>query len=54
MFGKEDKVLGIRCRGTDYIKEKPKNHPVQPEISDVLREAKRIISEHHCTKFFND
>lgn len=52
MFSPEDRVLGIRCRGTDYIKEKPKNHPIQPEISDVLREAKRILSEYNCTKIF--
>lgn len=51
-FSKKDKVLGIRCRGTDYIREKPKNHPRQPEIEDILREAKRIIKEYQCSKIF--
>lgn len=52
MFLRQDRVLGIRCRGTDYVNEKPKNHPRQPEITDILREAKRIIEEYKCTKIF--
>lgn len=52
MFSTEDRVLGMICRGTDYIKEKPKGHPVQPQISDVLREAERIMHEFNCTKIY--
>lgn len=52
LFSENDKILGIRCRGTDYICEKPKNHPIQPEIEDILREAKRIIKEYQCSKIF--
>lgn len=52
LFSKNDKVLGVRCRGTDYKKMKLTNHPIQPEIPEVLREVKRIVDEYFCTKIF--
>lgn len=52
LFSKYDKVLGVRCRGTDYKKMKLTNHPIQPEIPEVLREVKRIVKEYRCTKIF--
>ncbi len=30
------KALGVLCRGTDYVSIKPKGHPVQPDIQQVL------------------
>lgn len=30
------RVLGVICRGTDYTDCKPKGHPVQPDIKDVI------------------
>ena len=33
---KGEKVLGVLCRGTDYTDCKPKGHPIQPEIENVL------------------
>ena len=29
-------VLGVLCRGTDYLLKKPKNHPIQPAPSEVI------------------
>jgi hypothetical protein len=45
--GKSD-VLGILCRGTDYLKKRPGGHPVQPEPSEVIEKAKEIIEKYNC------
>ena len=42
---KGKKVLGVICRGTDYISTKPKYHPIQPNIEDVIKEAERLLNE---------
>ena len=52
LFKPGERVLGLKCRGTDYINGKPKNHPVQPDIEQVLKEAKRIIYEQRCDKIY--
>ncbi len=52
LFGRGDKILGVKCRGTDYTKDKPKNHPVQPSSSQILEKAKEIVRERNCTKVF--
>lgn len=31
-----DKFLGVLIRGTDYIKLKPRLHPVQPELDEII------------------
>lgn len=45
MLIKGKSVLGIICRGTDYIRTKPKYHPIQPDIDDVINEAKNLLKE---------
>lgn len=52
LFSKNDKVLGVRCRGTDYVMERPKWHAVQPNIDQVLEQISRIMKEQHCTKIY--
>jgi len=46
------KVLGICCRGTDYLSLKPINHPIQPKPKDVLKMAKKIYRKHNFDKIF--
>lgn len=46
------RVLGILCRGTDYLLKKPKGHPVQPNPQDVIEDAKKVIREYHCDYIF--
>lgn len=36
-------VLGVYCRGTDYLDAKPKGHPVQPDPRDVVNKAKELM-----------
>ena len=42
-----EKVLGVLCRGTDYVSLKPYNHPVQPSVSEMLQKAGEML---HCYK----
>lgn len=52
LFAKEDKVLGILARGTDYVARKPEGHPVQPEIEAVFEKAEWVMQTYHCNKIF--
>ena len=41
----DNKTLGVLCRGTDYLKRKPKYHPRQPEPEMVIADACLIMEE---------
>lgn len=47
MFGKDD-VLGVLCRGTDYIRLHPPGHPVQPTITQMIKKAKEMQLKYQC------
>lgn len=42
----EMRVLGVLVRGTDYITQKPKDHPIQPSLEEVISTAKKKMSEY--------
>ena len=42
------RIIGVLCRGTDYVGAKPKGHPVQPEVESVVREAQKKMQEYEC------
>lgn len=44
----EKKILGVLCRGTDYMTLRPHNHPVQPSTDVVIKKAKDIMQEFQC------
>lgn len=46
------RVLGVICRGTDYLRLKPAGHPIQPSISDIIQECKKIMSEYNYTHIY--
>lgn len=52
LFSKEDRVLGVKVRGTDYATGKPKNHPIQPTAIQAVEKAEEIFNELNCTKVF--
>ena len=43
IFTGDRKILGVCCRGTDYTQLKPKGHPVQPKVEDVIAKAKDMM-----------
>ena len=48
IFTGKTNILGVLCRGTDYIKKKPGGHPIQPQPEDVIKKAKEIIEKYNC------
>lgn len=42
---KDKSLLGVLCRGTDYTGTKPKGHPVQPELDEVMNLVERKMRE---------
>lgn len=40
------KILGVLCRGTDYILSHPKDHPIQPPIDDVIAKCRDWMSRY--------
>lgn len=52
LIGEGEKVLGVLCRGTDYINQKPSGHPVQPVVETVIEKTEKVLEEYGCTKIF--
>jgi hypothetical protein len=43
LFRNKRKILGVLCRGTDYLFGRPPGHPVQPEQIQVAEKAEQIL-----------
>lgn len=43
-----EKTLGVLCRGTDYVAHRPKGHPVQPPVEEMIQHAKDIMDSRQC------
>lgn len=48
---KDDRVLGISIRGTDYVKLRPKNHPIQSSIEIVAEKAREMMKKINVIKY---
>ncbi len=48
VFPKDKRIIGVLCRGTDYTSNKPKGHPIQPEIGEVIEMVKQKMEEYKC------
>lgn len=51
LFAKEDRVLGVLARGTDYLNPGV-GHAVQPSIQDIMTEIEKNMEQNHCHKVF--
>lgn len=45
IFKGKKRVLGVICRGTDYLRLRPAGHPVQPPVDDVIALCEEKIRE---------
>lgn len=45
-------VIGVLCRGTDYVISKPSNHNVQPTPEDMFDKIDEIMQRQNCKKLF--
>lgn len=52
MFSPNDRIVGVKCRGTDYLRAKPEGHPRQPSITQMIEKTEQIMQEYHCNKIF--
>lgn len=46
LFPEMGEVLGVFCRGTDYIALKPKGHPIQPNVQEVMAKTQEYLKRH--------
>lgn len=51
-FRREEKVLGVLCRGTDYLKLRPTGHPIQPSIEMTEKKAKELMKKWSCNRLY--
>lgn len=50
--GQKKSVLGVICRGTDYVKQKPLGHPVQPAVEQVIERAKILLKQYRLDQIY--
>lgn len=48
----EKEVLGIICRGSDYVTLKLPGHNIQPDPKDVLEKAKEVLAKYRYKKIW--
>jgi hypothetical protein len=51
-FKGRGRIIGVLCRGTDYVAIKPKGHPVQPAPSDVIKDVRKAMSDYKYDSVF--
>lgn len=52
IIGDEKAVLGLLCRGTDYISLRPKGHYVQPSVEQIIEKVNEILEKFTCKRIF--
>ncbi len=48
----ETNIIGVLCRGTDYIILKPKGHPIQPSQEMVVEDVRNTMKKYNCRYVF--
>lgn len=51
LFG-DKRIIGVLCRGTDYINNRPPNHPIQPSVAAVIDKTTTAMQEHNYEYVF--
>lgn len=46
------RILGVLCRGTDYVTMKPGGHPIPPSTEKVIEKAKEVMRMQNCDYLF--
>lgn len=52
MIADGERVLGVKCRGTDYNPISAKGHPIQPSVDQVIKRADKIMAKYNCDKIY--
>ena len=52
LFDRSGKVLGVVCRGTDYVNRDVRGENRQPLLTDLIADAKECLKKWNCDKLF--
>ena len=52
IINKEDVVLGVNIRGTDYVSLQQPGLPIQPKVEELMIEARKWMEKYKCNKIF--
>lgn len=52
LFSKEEKVLGVLCRGTDISLRRPTGHSVMPRTEEMIGRAGELMEQWGCARIF--
>lgn len=47
-----ERVLGLLCRGSDYISKRPYKHQIQPTPEQIIRKVDDFLAAHEVDKIF--
>lgn len=50
--GEANKILGVLCRGTDYVQYKPSKHNIQPTPEEMFVKIDEVMKEQNCNRIF--
>lgn len=46
LFKNSNNILGVLTRGTDYVTLKPRNHPIPPNVSELIYDVKEMDAKY--------
>lgn len=46
------KILGVLCRGTDYVNMQPMEHPIQPQVDEMIKKVREIKERFECDEVY--
>ena len=52
LFDRDNNILGILARGTDYTSIKPKSHPIPPKPKEIIKEVKKMERANKYSYYF--
>lgn len=52
LFVPGDRIVGVKCRGTDYLRARPEGHPRQPSVEQIIQKTEEVMQNMDCNKVF--
>lgn len=49
---KDERVLGVLARGTDYVSLRPTGHPIQPTVNQIIDKVQEVMADMCCEYIF--
>ncbi len=46
------KILGVKCRGTDFIATRPSEHAIPPSVAEEIRICREELTAHNCDALY--